>query len=267
MPADATLQEQSSPAPASAPAIETKPDAAAEPKPEIAEPKEVAQPKPDPSEEAREAAVTEFGRKLVATIREVAKEAREASSPPPPPPPPALAPVPPAPSTVAPPAPAPAVTVATTQPVPHETSAPQTQAAAPQPVKMGSSTPGIPGMHSEAEADAKSVKESPQVHLGHVLAAQGLQIATRRPRWSNTTMLTRSPRNAVVVIRFNRDGVVKYADFATVGHRRYSTGYEDVDEPLLNAIYSWTAKGEALNKLSPDDPTATVKIVLTIVLG
>ena len=42
--------------------------------------------------------------------------------------------------------------------------------------------------------------------------------------------------------------------------------YRDA-EPLLNAIFSWTAKGEALGKLPADDPSATVKIILTVVLG
>lgn len=144
--------------------------------------------------------------------------------------------------------------------------APQAAEAAPpgaqEPAKQGS-----PGLPSEAEAIARAVKESPVVRPGQVVAAQGLEIATRTPRWSKTTLITRRPGNAVVQIAFGRDGTVRSADFVTVRGRRYSTGFDDVDQPLLDAIYTWKAKGEPLRKLPVDDPEAEVKVTLTIMLG
>jgi hypothetical protein len=105
-----------------------------------------------------------------------------------------------------------------------------------------------------------------RVRPGQPVAAKGLDIKTRRPQWGTTTLLTAFPANPVVVIEFNRSGKVVRAQFARDGKRVMSTGYEDVDEPLLNAVYTWTAAGKALEKLPEDDPDATVRIVLSVVL-
>ena len=44
-----------------------------------------------------------------------------------------------------------------------------------------------------------------------------------------------------------------------------STGEASVDQPLLDAIYRWTAKGEALARLT-DDPDDTVAITMRIIM-
>jgi hypothetical protein len=125
---------------------------------------------------------------------------------------------------------------------------------------------GLPGIKSNKESIAAAVKKAPTVRPGQVLAGQGLEIQTRQPHWTYTTMMTRSPRNPTVKITFGRDGKVKQADFVSDGVTTYNSGYDDVDEPLINAIYGWTAKGKAINELKADDPNAGVTILITIIL-
>jgi hypothetical protein len=141
------------------------------------------------------------------------------------------------------------------QPSPQQ---PQTQpTAAPQ--------TGLPGTESDKESIATSVKKAPTVRPGQVMAGQGLEIKTRVPRWTTTTMLTHQPRNPTVRIVFGRDGAVRQAEFVRDGAIIYNTGSEDVDQPLLNAIYGWTAKGQAIRDLKPEDPG--VSILITIILS
>jgi hypothetical protein len=204
---------------------------------------------PPPQAAKSEAAdsIAKFGKRLGDAIREIAREEqrRAQESRPPSPEAPAAESKPVAAAPAPPPAP------------------PSPPPARPSAQPGG----GAPGLKSHAESDASAIKASERISPGAVVAAQGLEIATRRPRWSNTTLLTRYPRNPVIVIEFGRDGKVKSADFALAGGRRYSTGYDDVDEPLLNAVYSWTATGEPLTKLPADNPEATVRVILTILLG
>jgi hypothetical protein len=77
------------------------------------------------------------------------------------------------------------------------------------------------------------------------LTGKGIRIRTVVPRFSTTTQLTAMPRNPVIVIRFNRAGRVVKAEFEGLE----GTGYSGIDEPLLDAVYRWTAVGEQLNRL------------------
>ncbi len=88
-----------------------------------------------------------------------------------------------------------------------------------------------------------------------------MRITTVRPEWSITTRLMTAPKNPVVRIVFGKDGKVKKAGFV----RGQSTGYEEVDGPLLDALYRWTAKGESLDKLG-NDKNAGVGMSFRIVL-
>jgi hypothetical protein len=140
----------------------------------------------------------------------------------------------------------------------NPSTSPPSQAAKPR---------GNPGLPADKESLASSVKKAPSVKPGQVLAANGLDIQTKAPKWSYTTMRTRRPANPTVQITFGRDGKVVRAGFATDGVTIYSTGYEDVDEPLLSAVYSWTAKGKKLVELTNQDPDGEVTILITILLS
>lgn len=120
-----------------------------------------------------------------------------------------------------------------------------------------------PGERSDRESDAASRERPVNVRAinGRVAAGEGLELRTVRPRWSTTTLLTTSPKNPVVRVRFGRDGRVKAADFVD----GFSTGYPDVDAPLMDAIFRWRASGKRIEEL-PTTEAAGVTIVLRITL-
>ena len=123
-------------------------------------------------------------------------------------------------------------------------------------------TPGtLPGEQSDREADAASREEAIEVRLGRPAAAKGLEIVTRRPEFSRVTRLTvYPPINPRLRVTFGRDGRVTTAKFVD------PTGLAEVDSPVLNAVYRWTARGEALSKLPVENPQAGVTITVTILL-
>lgn len=120
----------------------------------------------------------------------------------------------------------------------------------------------LPGVMSDRESVAAALKEAIDIKPGRPAAAEGLEIKTTNPRWSVTTQLTASPRNPVVWIAFGRNGKVIDADFLN-GEK---TGSSAVDEPLLHAIFTWRAKGVALDELPQADPKAAVRVILRITL-
>ncbi|MEZ6242312.1 MAG: hypothetical protein R3B57_04645 [Phycisphaerales bacterium] len=121
-----------------------------------------------------------------------------------------------------------------------------------------------PGQPSDRESVATALREAMNLSdWGKPLAREGLEIKTVRPRWSVTTRLSRSPRNPVVVIQFGRDGVVRTARFLREGKFEYSTGFDDVDGPLLDAVYRWKAEGKALEPL---DEAQTLQVSVRVVL-
>jgi hypothetical protein len=139
-------------------------------------------------------------------------------------------------------------------PSPPAPPQPQPQGAAGLAIKnapgaKANSPDAQPGTKAEEESAAASVVESLTYHPGQPLAGKGLQVRTVNPRWGVTTMLTSSPKNTVIRVTFGRTGRVLKAAFTDTG-----TGYPDVDGPLLDAVYRWTATGEVLKKIPPSDP-------------
>jgi hypothetical protein len=123
---------------------------------------------------------------------------------------------------------------------------------------------GPPHVHSaeksDKESDAASLEEAVNVRPGRPAAARGLDIITRRPVFTTLTTLTTWPENPVVRLTFNRRGRVSKVEWI----RR--SGYPSVDEPVLNALYAWTARGQAINDLSEDDADAGVSVVVRVIL-
>lgn len=148
----------------------------------------------------------------------------------------------------------------------REAEAPRAAPPPPPRTNAPAAGSGLPGIQADKEAVAAAVKKAPAVKPGQVVAAEGLDIQTIQPRWSYTTLLTRNPRNPTVKITFGRDGAVRQAEFVSDGTRVYNSGYDDVDQPLLNAIYGWKARGKALAELSAEDPEAGVTVMITIIL-
>lgn len=122
-----------------------------------------------------------------------------------------------------------------------------------------------PGEKADRESDPTSAKpiRVERLNLGKVLAGQGVNIRTTRPRWSTTTLITAtSPKNPVVRVKFSRQGKVMEAAFVD----DQGSGYENLDAPLMHAIHQWTASGKALSELPTRDPNAGLTIVFVITL-
>lgn len=121
--------------------------------------------------------------------------------------------------------------------------------------------PGTPGIASDKQIDASSTEPSTEVRPGKTIAAKGLEIITRRPIFGRVTRVVTFPDNPLVDATFGRDGRVKKARIVT------SSGYpEEVDQPVLDAVYTWRAKGKALAKINPLDPDAGIHLKFTIIL-
>lgn len=247
-----TIAAPGPPAAAATPA----PAEPSEPTPEPPAPAQPAAPPqtPAPAEPAPDfreltESIAKTGERLIAMAQNVAAALEAAIPPAPPPPAPRQPP--------------------TTEP--RVAAAPRPQNPKPPvPPTPAAGQSGMPGLPADKESVASAVKKSPTVRPGQVLAAQGLEIQTRHPRWATTTMLTRRPRNPTLIITFGPDGRVKSADFARDGGRTYNTGYSDVDEPLLNAVYAWTASGKAIQeaaaRAASGDPGEADKGEVTIML-
>lgn len=131
------------------------------------------------------------------------------------------------------------------------------------PKKVGKS-----GVLSEKESSASILKRALPVDaksLHKPIAGDGLEITTVEPKFSAAVRFTHLPRNPVLIIRFDASGKVKKVLFHKDGLRVFDTGSKGVDEPLINAVYKWRAKGKAIDALDPDDPNAVVEISMRIV--
>ena len=117
-----------------------------------------------------------------------------------------------------------------------------------------------PDGNADKEAAARSLENPVKVEPGKPVAAEGLNIQTIRPRWSHTTLLTSRPRSPVIRVFFNREGAVERAVFER------SSGSKFVDEPLLNAVYQWRARGERLRNLETEGDGSLLELVFEISL-
>lgn len=153
-------------------------------------------------------------------------------------------------------------TMANAVPVPPKPPAPDVKAAS-----GGGGASGETGLKSDKESIATSIASAPTVQLGKVAAAYGLDIQTKSPKWSLTTLQTRRPSNPTIRITFGRDGKVVRADFVSDELFTYNTGSTDVDEPLISAVYSWVARGKRLEELTSRDPNGEVTIIIRVLLA
>lgn len=141
------------------------------------------------------------------------------------------------------------------QPLPPQPLAPEAREPLPPPTPSPApaAPDAPPGKKAEEESAAAAIAGSLVYKPGEPLAGKGLRIYTVQPRFGYATLATATPRNTVVLITFGRDGRVLRAVFKDRG-----TGFDEVDKPLIDAIYRWTARGEALKKLPADQPRAGI---------
>jgi len=134
--------------------------------------------------------------------------------------------------------PAPEPAAQPTPPAPPTPSAPPAVAATtpqPTPEPRPSRTP-----RSDREADPTAPVAVSVVRPGTVRVGPGLEVLTVRPRFSATARVMSVPRNPEVVLTFDADGTVRVAELRT------STGFDNIDGPLLSSLYAWTATGPRL---------------------
>jgi len=148
-----------------------------------------------------------------------------------------------------------------TPPAPPDLDQPAETVVIQQSAGAGGQPRAIPGEKSDEESVATAIRNAMEYRPGRPVAREGLQVKTVLPRWSATTRVVARPENAIVRIEFSRSGRVIMAEF--VKHDgKVGTGYKDVDGPLLDAVYRWTAKGKDLEALLGTDPDATLCVVI-----
>lgn len=120
----------------------------------------------------------------------------------------------------------------------------------------------LPGELTDAESAPSSLDDMLEYKPGRPLAGKGIRVRPVAARFSHTTQLTALPKNPRLIIKFNRAGRVVSVEF----ENKEGTGYPDVDAPLRDSIFRWTASGKALQELPTHDPQATVTMKIEYLL-
>jgi len=118
--------------------------------------------------------------------------------------------------------------------------------------------PGRPeeGQRSDRESDATSVINVPpeKWRTGAPIAHKGVEILTRRPELPILTRLTTRPLHPVADLFFDNQG--KPVSVKIV----QSSGYpDDIDQPVIDALFRWRAKGTQLAHL-PEGKVARFRV-------
>lgn len=118
---------------------------------------------------------------------------------------------------------------------------------------------GGDGALSDLESPATSLIDAParDWRNGRLIAGRGIQLKTRRPVFTTLAQVTTQPRSPVVTIWFDNTGT------ATRARIDLSSGYPEIDEPILDSLYRWRATGKQIDSLKTGE---TVKIQLRLLL-
>ena len=132
--------------------------------------------------------------------------------------------------------------------------APQQQAPAqPRPAEKPRPTAAP---RDEREAPPVSRNEGFQVQPGQVIARKGLEIRTAIPRFSVVARMSSAiTNNPIVQLTFDKSGKVIAAHFVR------STGFDNIDGPILASLYKWTAVGDSLKNVD-DHFIMQIKLLL-----
>lgn len=146
---------------------------------------------------------------------------------------------------------------------PDEPAQPQPESppAAPKPVpRTPAKGGGETGAQSDRESPASSILTAEWTKLGQPIAAKGLEIKTRKPRFTQYTRLMGAQRDPIVRVHFRRDGRVELVEMVR------SSGNPDVDRPVTDAIYQWRATGQSLERIPEPSPPGTLPVEFRILL-
>lgn len=110
------------------------------------------------------------------------------------------------------------------------------------------------------ESSPTSQHKPRKIRPGKPIAMEGLQINTVAPLFSTITRLTSAPSNPLVSVTFDTKGKAVKAEILQ------SSGDTDVDRPVLDAVYQWTAQGKKLDELRKKDPKQRTTFEFRIML-
>jgi outer membrane biosynthesis protein TonB len=127
------------------------------------------------------------------------------------------------------------------QPEPRQAAGSPSSQQAPQTAAPKSNPTAAPQQPREAPPVSRI---EGQVKPGAVIARYGIEIRTIRPRFSTIAVRSSIPANPTVQVVFDKLGDVVDARILK------SSGYANIDSPILNSLYRWKATGENLKKLT-----------------
>lgn len=127
-----------------------------------------------------------------------------------------------------------------TMPSPPTPPVPPAPAAPPAPPAAAQQAKPTAAPRTDAESPPASRLTDLSVKPGEVITQQGIRIRTVVPRFDTVATMTTAPRDPVVTIVFDHTGKVIKATMSR------SSGYANIDSPILNAIYKWTAEADPL---------------------
>ncbi len=146
------------------------------------------------------------------------------------------------------------------------TAEPQTQPTEEQPVEQPPAEPtpakddaldGSPGIQDTRSAPPSSKPiEMRRLELGRVVSAEGLRINTTRIHLTSLQRAFRADRSPLVEIFFNHDGRVSRARIPS----GRGSGFSDIDQALINAIYEWTAEGKPIEEMQEGDAPLLIRM-------
>lgn len=116
-----------------------------------------------------------------------------------------------------------------------------------------------PGVESDRESQASSVLTAAWKKLGQPIAGEGIEVFTRKPRFTKYTSIVGAMRDPIVRVHFRRDGRVDKVELVR------SSGNPDVDRPVLDALYQWRAVGKRLESL-PSESSRSIAMDFRILM-
>ncbi len=142
----------------------------------------------------------------------------------------------------------------------QEMAAAYTSAASqlPTPEAQSESEPE-PGDPADKQSQPTSVVDVSldDIKIGKPLAAHGLELRPRKPEFTTLQLLTASPGNPLVNIKFGPDGVPRKAGVVE------TSGDYRIDDAIRNSLYRWRARGKPLEKITGDQ---TIDIPIRLIL-
>ncbi len=145
----------------------------------------------------------------------------------------------------------PDITAEPTPPQPQRVAVAEPRPAAPEPSEADPTV----APKTDSESPAVSRIEGLEIQPGAVYSVQGVKLTTVVPRFSLVAKRTTAPRNPIVRLTFDAGGKVIRADVLR------SSGYDNVDGPILNSLYKWTAEGPIDEMFVLDE----LKIILGVI--